>query len=362
MPKARNPRFDEFDPTPENIAAWEEELARLERRCIVLKGVIAAARHASGQGETKDEQKFESREEPRPNGGSHSSALTVRALIAAYKARAESPIHSVRHHTRLNYERNLDRIDRTIGVASLASMKQADINRAWDDWTGGKKFASGKQLITMLRMLIHFGATVLEDGECVRLSVLLRTMSFSYQKPETKFLTLDYAKKIIREANSSGYHAIALAQALQIECALRQTDVIGQWVPTNAELDTPAIVTVGEMKWVRGVTREEVVNGVLTHTASWPGGGVLTIDLSKCELVQQQWVYAPKHGPLIIDPETAQPYEAWKFRRVWRQLAKAAGVPPEMKSFHSRDYRMRPDNAPTENMRAAEAPASAARH
>jgi hypothetical protein len=30
-----------------------------------------------------------------------------------------------------------------------------------------------------------------------------------------------------------GWHSIALAQAIQFDCALRQKDVIGEWVPES---------------------------------------------------------------------------------------------------------------------------------
>jgi hypothetical protein len=49
---------------------------------------------------------------------------------------------------------------------------------------------------------------------------------------------------------------------------------------------------------------------------------------------------APPSGPLIVDPQTGLPFEAWKYRRIWRELATAAGVPKEVWNMDTRAGRI----------------------
>jgi hypothetical protein len=65
-------------------------------------------------------------------------------------------------------------------------------------------------------------------------------------------LTMKDVVDLRRRAHEMGYPSIALAQAFQFDCGLRQKDLIGAWVP-RAELDTLAEFVDGDMAWVRGL-------------------------------------------------------------------------------------------------------------
>jgi len=78
-------------------------------------------------------------------------------------------------------------------------------------------------LITMFRSLINFGATVLHDDACERLSFALHRMKFRTPEAKSKPLTAEQAAAIIDQANKEGLNSIALAQAFQLRvgCAKR---------------------------------------------------------------------------------------------------------------------------------------------
>jgi hypothetical protein len=193
-------------------------------------------------------------------------------------------------------------------------------------------------LATHLRIIIGFGATILENAECQRIRTLLSGLRFKNAGARKVWLSREQAEKIINEAVIEYHFSIALAQALQADCALRQKDVIGEWVPLSDP--EPSAVLHEGMKWVRGITREEInADMILSHKTS-KRGKVQTFDLRKCPLVMEELCSLPKSGPLIIDPDTKLPFHAWKFRREWRRIARIAKIPDNVWNMDTRSGRI----------------------
>jgi hypothetical protein len=204
----------------------------------------------------------------------------------------------------------------------------------------GYKVSMAHALITQLRIIVGFGATILDDAECRRIRSILSGLRFKTPKRRTKWITAVQADDIRDMAFGKGraFYPFALAQALQFDCALRQKDVIREWVP----LDDPAPSTIidGSEKWVRGLVREEIDDDfVLRHQVS-RNDKMLSFPLDWCEMVMEEWYAVPKSGPLIVDPDTRLPYRAWKYRRVWRRLATEAKVPKDVWNMDSRAGRI----------------------
>ena len=79
------------------------------------------------------------------------------------------------------------------------------------------------------------------------------------------------AEQIITRANEVGMHSIALAQAFQIDCGLKQKDLIGEYLPLSDPADG---AIYGDEKWARGIVWEEITPGpsgdfMLRHVTSW---------------------------------------------------------------------------------------------
>ncbi len=222
-----------------------------------------------------------------------------------------------------------------------AALKRArDVLEAHKKWEGGHKVAMAHSLATMLRTVIGFGATILEDPDCQRLRGIMAGLRFRNAKRRGVVLTSEQADYIRDGASENFYYCIALAQAFQQDTALRQKDIIGEWVPVTDPAPSTVLSADGKEKWVRGITREEVsADLILTHKTS-KRGQVLSFDLKVCPAVMEEWDFAPERGPLIVDPETDLPYEAWKFRRIWRRQADAVGVPKGVWNMDSRSGRI----------------------
>ena len=188
--------------------------------------------------------------ERRTSGGE----ATIKSLAASYQEDQRSPYHRLRHRTREHYENLIRRLVDEYGKEKLAELKAPEIQRFYYGWTEGGKIAMGHSLITMFRALVTFGKTVLNIAECERLSVVLHNMRFSVIRSPKEQLTAEHVRKIISKAYELGRPSIALAQAFQFDCGLRQKDVIGEWVPITEPGD------VRGDKWQREVaTRTSLV-------------------------------------------------------------------------------------------------------
>jgi hypothetical protein len=229
------------------------------------------------------------------------------------------------------------RITEDCGRDKLADWKARDIQRLYDGWTASGKLSMGHSLVTMIRALINFGATKLEDSECERLTVILHNMNFPMVKRRGgERLTVEQAIAIIGKAREIGVHSIALAQAFQLDCMLRQKDVIGEWVPQSE----PGVSDVvhGDEKWLHGLRWSEIDEDlILRHTTS-RGDKEIEVDLKLAPKVIEQLERMGRKasGPVIVYEATKRPYHGPQFRRIWREVADAAGVPKHVKNMDSR--------------------------
>jgi len=153
--------------------------------------------------------------------------------------------------------------------------------------------------------------------------------------------------KIFRHAHSCRRNCtIALAQALQFELLMRQKDVIGEWVP-EAEPDESDIKFRGQ-KWLRGLRWSDIDDNMILRHRLGKSRRKIEVDLRTAPMVMQELALdvgipidkmarasLPASGPMILNTISAWPYSTSEFRRKWRKVADAAGVPMEVKNTDS---------------------------
>lgn len=149
--------------------------------------------------------------------------------------------------------------------------------------------------IQVVRVLMQYGKesniqvcrTLLDD---------MTGMRFARNPPREITVTFEEAKAFVYEAIKRSksnneperrreYFGLALAYALQFECFLRQTDVIGRWEPfDSAQSPHQGEIVVGKRIW-RGMTMDMItLDDDLTIRTSKTGQPVVHA-LSACELV-----------------------------------------------------------------------------
>ena len=276
---------------------------------------------------------------------------TIRGLMEVYKGDSSSPYHKTLHATRITYDKNMDRIVREHGSKKVAEL---DIDQICDEWLSAGALSMAKALLGMLRILINYGAETLKDDACLRLSFqvsnrrLRKQHSLDRPETETEPLTELHAVKIIEEAVKANRPSIAMAQAFMFDARLSQKNVVGEWVPVSE----PGVGEVhGSEKWLRGVKWEEIdLDLVLRHETI---RGVEVVDLKDKKLIMQEFrrsaplfgsgnrIMLPASGPIVRHDRHMIPWRPHEFRRVWRNLADAAGVPKNARNKAGAD---RPDD------------------
>lgn len=258
-------------------------------------------------------------------------------LIDSYQTDPVSSYHRLRYATRRNHGNLLARLRAQHGHRLLSDIRARVIKEMHQGWSEGGKVAVGHAFIASLRTICGYGATDLEEAECERLCLVLHKLRFPSSPPRTTFLTADQADAIRAVAHDMGWPSIALAQAFQFECMLRQKDVIGEWIPFDEPGESD--VRFRGMKWLRGIRWNEISGDlVLTHMTS-KRQKELEIDLRNSPMVMAELphvIHRTADGPIIINEITAMPWSASEFRRKWRICADLAGVPKTVRSMDSR--------------------------
>ncbi len=268
---------------------------------------------------------------------------TLGWLAFMYQTTPRSGFDKLRYQSRMAHAANMRRITNQYGHWKLADIKRNVLLEWHDGWSGGgEKVAMGHALIAQVRSLANYGDVAFENEACARLAHILSKMKFAMPAPRQDFMEPAQAVAIRKEAHLFGIHSIALAQAFQFECMLRQRDVIGQWVPVEEPGETD-ISHPRLGKWLRGIRWEEIdSNMVLRHVTS-KKLKVVEWDLKlspmvceELELYRERRGALPTKGAVIIDERSGYPWKDSEFRRRWRMIATEAGVPKTILSMDSR--------------------------
>lgn len=243
----------------------------------------------------------------------------------------------LRYASRIHYDALMRMIESEYGAEPVAQIKGRTIQHWYDGWSVNS-ISTAHAKIKMLRTLFSFGTAFLEDDDCIRISGVLSKMKFQMPQARSERLTANQAMLIRAKAHEMGRPSIALAQAFQFELMLRQKDVIGEWVPL-AEVGMSDTLDGTGMKWLRGIRWEEIdQNMVLVHITS-KRKKKITVNLNNAPMVMEELALLkdrPASGPIIISEFDSLPWTKEEFRRWWRKIADACGIPKEVKNMDSR--------------------------
>ncbi len=268
---------------------------------------------------------------------------SLKSLINCYQTDPDSTYHKKRFHVRKDHDHLLRRISRIHGHERLADIKGRTLLAWHKEWKGGElgtKVAMAHAFIGHLRTLFGFGATLLEDEECERLCGVLHKMRFKMAKPRTERLTADQAIAIRVGARAADRYSIALAQALQFDLMLRQKDVIGEYVPLS-EPGISGTVHPKLGKWIMGLRYEEIDESMILRHNTSKRGKDIQVDLKLAPMVIEELgtldrADLPPSGPIVICESTGYPYTTEHFRKRWRKVADAVGIPKTVRNMDSR--------------------------
>jgi hypothetical protein len=325
----------DLEGTPEDIALVERGLAIMARKQKIWSSVLDLWKRQAGiSSNPSTTQPPEPPVAPTVGPGPE----TLSDLVRVYRAHKHSPYRALQYRTRVGYDSLIKRILEDHPERRLADLRAHHVQAFYDGWTP-RGLPMAKSLVSMLRLLFSFGATVLEDPQCERLTVIASKLHFKKAERRSEVLTADHANLIRAKAHEMGWPSIALAQAFQFDCKLGQKDVIGEWVPESEEGDFGQ----SKLKWIRGLRWSDIdQNRILRHIAS-RGQKPIEIDLNDAPMVMEEFRklgdLPSANSPVIVSERTGEPWHSHSFRRQWRVIADAAGVPPEVFNMDSRPRR-----------------------
>jgi hypothetical protein len=265
--------------------------------------------------------------------------LSLADLIQHYQTDPDSSFHALRYHVRENHRGLHRRIAQAYGHLPLSQVDTRELKQWHRQFLERGKIASGHAYIAELRTMINHGFLLLDGAdriECFRLSQVLSKLKFPQPAPREVFMTAQHATDLRIMAHEFGWHSLALAQALQFELLLRQKDVVGEWVP--AAEPGRSNVEVNGNKWLRGLRWSEIDENLILRHVTSKRLKKIEVDLKLAPMVMEELAMIDRRteGPVIICEVTGAPYSTAEFRRKWRIVANAAGIPKTINNMDSR--------------------------
>ena len=260
---------------------------------------------------------------------------TLASLIDRYSKDEESPYRDLRHRTQRTYDQQLKLLKISVGARRIDRLNGEDFRRWYRKLREPKspgqppRIGRAHGCMTMLRILFGYGQ-VMGLPNCDKLKGILGEMRFKDTPPRRTIITYEQVVAFIKKAHELKRPELALAQALQFEGTLRQIDVIGEWLP---DPEGPS-----GTRWANGLLWQHIHDYVLVKQTTKTGQDAnIDFKLYPLALAELQCVLPDQRvGPVIIDRRTRQPFKERRFQKDWRAVARAAGIPDDVKNRDSR--------------------------
>ncbi|MFG1410333.1 integrase [Xanthobacter sp. VTT E-85241] len=270
------------------------------------------------------------------------AAGTIAWLCDAFQTDLDSPYRDTRPSTQRFYDDNIKFVRATVGEVLVRDVTGRDIRRwhkNWGRWDEKAKTMANPRRgyggIQTLRRVVSYGCEM-KDRACLELAQVLAEMEFS--SPRRRQVRPTYGQIIaFRTAARGGDFkrpSMARAIVLQFELALRQKDVIGEWLVAD-DGSKVGIMDAGS-RWANGVLWGDHIDKdwVLrkpTSKSNFDEVAVHDLKLHPDVLAEFEDVKREERiGPVIINEHTGKPYRRREFARVFRSIARAAGWPDDL--------------------------------
>jgi hypothetical protein len=285
---------------------------------------------------------------------------TVLSACRIYQEHPYSPFHGVKHNTRRTYEKDLRRIEQTVGQRRLRNVTVVDVKHWYQQWRkpevdgGPERIDRAHDSVSMFKTVIYFMAS-LRNPECKMLASEIERVKFEKGGARQEELTYKHAAAFIRTALDLGKSGaipverglmMSIGVAAQFELMLRQMDVIGEWAPIGAArklpdgiavLDLPA--TAPTERWAGFFTWEHIPGWrwrTKTSKSKYRAG--VEFDLTSFSLLHPLLEAVPhdQRAGAIVKGERGLPIRARSYGNWFRDIARAAGIPDVVWSMDAR--------------------------
>jgi integrase len=274
---------------------------------------------------------------------------TILSLSRLYQEHPDSPFHDVKHNTRKTYTDSLKVIETTIGQRAVRRVTVVDVRGYYKKWRlprikdGADRIKRAHDAVSNLRMILRFGFA-LGHKDCGELYERLSMLRFERGGAREQEMTFAQVAAFARKALEMGQAGIipaeraksmAIGVVAQFDLLLRQKDIIGEWTPARPEI-AAAIYASGEM-W-QGRFRWDNLPGWRLRVRTSKTRSVIEFDLTRYSLLfplLDSVPHAERRGA-IVKGEHGLPIRESSYRKWFRQIARAAGIPDSVWNMDSR--------------------------
>lgn len=260
---------------------------------------------------------------------------TIRSLIEIWQSDKESPYHRLKSSTKKPYDVYARMVIMEVGSKLIDDVDGRDVKRWFNSWAepreagGPLQIPKARTAIAVIKSALSFGIMCRKPG-CGEFKAVLAEVDFPVPASRTAAPTAGDIVKVRAAARSAGHGPAALAYAIQFDGAVRQWDVIGEWVPMSDP--RPSIVLDRGMKWIGPMWSQVDENQVFRFTPTKTEGTTgkeVAVDFTVCPMIMEELAFIPaddRKGPLVINPTTGKPYRPDYYQKLWRSVRDAQGV------------------------------------
>ncbi len=271
---------------------------------------------------------------------------TVLSACQLYQRHPYSRFHKVKHNTRKSYTDSLKIIEKTVGKRLIRNLTVLDVQHWYDEWRkpavkdGPERIDRAHDAVSIFKTVLRFVAAALRRPECKELISDLENATslvrFEKGGAREEEMTFAQASAFIRKALDLGNAGVipadrarymAIGVAAQFELLLRQKDIIGDWGGPNGE------------KWTGYFTWESIPGWrwrMKTSTSKYRTAA--EFDLTRYSMLFPLLEAVPhdERTGAIVKGEHGLPVRERSYRKWFRRIARAAGIPDEVWSMDSR--------------------------
>lgn len=265
---------------------------------------------------------------------------TIGSLAELFSTDEDSPYKRCKWNTQRLYDGGIKIIKATVGARVVRELIGSDFQRWHRNWATpaaeGKppRLHRAKHTMDLVRRVIAYGVTC-GHADCMRADTILSKMQFPAPPARTEKLTAEHVVAIRAKAHEMGLPSVALATAFQFDLAMRQKDVIGEWLPITSGEEGG--ITYRNTRWANGLTWADIGQDMILRKAHTKTGFMVEYDLTLAPNVLAEIELAGRRiGPVVISEVTGDPYRNTKYAETFRKVAKAAGLPSNVWSMDAR--------------------------
>jgi hypothetical protein len=260
---------------------------------------------------------------------------SLRSLIELYRSDPESGFQELKANTQENYADWLDIVERTIGARRLDCISPKWFRPCYNRWRepaekgGPERVRRAYGCIQMVKAVLNYGIEA-DLPHCRRLREGMEKIRFSKNAPREETMSYAHSRAIVDLCLRENKVSMALCQAIQWDCMLRQKDVIGEWrfEPPDYVLRQGEI-RKGKQVW-SGLTLDMIMPGknLVVRTSKTSQPVVHVID--ECKLIMRCMSYvdrATSNGPVAVSSHGSPWADHRAFGKAWRRCAEHAGLP-----------------------------------